>query len=160
VPVWSGSVGATARNCRAARLVMTTFIYRETSKPQALKRHRLCSICGVQLIRIKVTPVQHSLRPHAVLAHVAEGHWSGVLDAARRPRVANRAAINRQGQFINGKLLRSLYAFLALPFAPSMLAAVDLAIAENAHPLGAAVPDNFATDFDLGGHGLPSLSIG
>jgi hypothetical protein len=32
-----------------------------------------------------------------------------------------------------------------------MLAAVDLAKAEHAHPLG----DNFATDFDLGGHGFP-----
>jgi hypothetical protein len=36
LPVWSGSVGATARNCRAARLVITTQMYREASKPQAL----------------------------------------------------------------------------------------------------------------------------
>jgi hypothetical protein len=36
-----------------------------------------------------------------------------------------------------------------------MLAAVDLAKAEHAHPLGVVVPDNFATDFDLGGHGFP-----
>jgi hypothetical protein len=47
------------------------------------------------------------------------------------------------------------YAFLVAPFAPSMLAAVDLAKAEHAHPLGVVVPDNFATDFDLGGHGFP-----
>jgi hypothetical protein len=81
----------------------------------------------------------------------------GILEAARRPRVANRAAINRRRQFTNGKLLRSCYAFLVLPFAPRMLAAVDLAKTEYAHPLGAAVPDNFATDFDLGGHNYFSL---
>jgi hypothetical protein len=79
-----------------------------------------------------------------------------ILDAARRPRVANRAAINRQRQFTNGKLLRSCYAFFVLPFAPRMLAAVDLAKIEHAHPLGAPVPDNLATDFDLGGHGSHS----
>jgi hypothetical protein len=44
----------------------------------------------------------------------------GILEAARRPRVANRAAINRQRQITNGKLLRSCYAFLVLPFAPRM----------------------------------------
>jgi hypothetical protein len=40
LPVWSGSVGATARNCRAARLVITNHMYRETSKPQALPGKR------------------------------------------------------------------------------------------------------------------------
>jgi hypothetical protein len=40
LPVWSGSVGATARNCRAARLVITTQMYREASKPQALPSKR------------------------------------------------------------------------------------------------------------------------
>jgi hypothetical protein len=55
-------------------------------------------------------------------------------------------------------LLRSRYVFLVAPFAPSMLAAVDLAKAENAHRLGASVLDNFATDFDLGGHGF-TLSV-
>jgi hypothetical protein len=36
------------------------------------------------------------------------------LEAARRPRVADRAAINRRRQFTNGKLLRSCHAFLVL----------------------------------------------
>jgi hypothetical protein len=58
-----------------------------------------------------------------------------------------------QRQFTNGKLLRSCYAFLVLPFAPRVLAAVDLAKTEHPHPLGSSVSDNFATDFDLGGHG-------
>jgi hypothetical protein len=40
LPVWSGSVGATARNCRAARLVMTAHMYQEKSKPQALPSKR------------------------------------------------------------------------------------------------------------------------
>ena len=40
LPVWSGSVGATARNCRAARLAITTHMYRDTSKPQALPSKR------------------------------------------------------------------------------------------------------------------------
>jgi hypothetical protein len=40
LPVWSGSVGATARNCRAARLVMTARMYHENSKPQALPSKR------------------------------------------------------------------------------------------------------------------------
>jgi hypothetical protein len=37
------------------------------------------------------------------------------LEAARRPRVAHRAAINCKRQFTNGKLLRSRHAFLVLP---------------------------------------------
>jgi hypothetical protein len=82
---------------------------------------------------------------------------SPLLEAARRPRVANRAAINCQRQLTNGKLLRSRHAFLVLPSAPRMLAAIDLAKTEHAHPLGAAAPDNFATHFDLGGQSSTSL---
>jgi hypothetical protein len=72
-------------------------------------------VCGV---RRRVVAIQHTR--------------TATLEAARRPRVANRAAISRQRQFTNGKLLRSSYAFLVLPFAPRILVAVDLAKTEHA----------------------------
>jgi hypothetical protein len=89
--------------------------------------------------------------PHSGSTPLSDGQSFPVLrilEATRRPRVSS----NRQRQFTNGILLRSRHAILVPPFAPRMLASVDLAKTEHSHPLGAAVPDNFATDFDLGGH--------
>jgi hypothetical protein len=109
LPVWSGSVGATARNCRAARLVMTARMYHENSKPQALpsKRNGLPRgqvsfpgvrgkqrwVAAVPLINEMVAEVRKRIPADAILLRAS----TGCLESdSSRPRARFRRASSRR----------------------------------------------------------------
>ena len=103
LPVWSGSVGATARNCRAARLAITTHMYRDTSKPQALPSKRN----GLPRGQGSTPPTSQSVHASIAQSNLAVHTRNGsilcgrVLQAAAPRRCGGHVAVHGRDKYLN-----------------------------------------------------------
>ena len=102
LPVWSGSVGATARNCRAARLAITTHMYRDTSKPQALSSKRNGLPRGQGSTPPTSQSVHASIAQSNLAVHTRKGRsCAGSSPAAAPRRCGGDVAVHGRDKYLN-----------------------------------------------------------